>query len=1505
MAPPIAPSRALPAVNIHGASHMKIKSFLQNNHLCLALLCITILVSACTNSGNESDNPAVIEGEFTFVKSFGGVGNDGPADLAVLNDGTIVVAGSLGYQSQNPLQTFYSNEQWLASVSPAGDLNWQTIPHARLINAGTQLFGRKFFHILALADGGGLFLYPTVGADDERNNNVSIIRRAADEQIVWNLHLDSGAWNNPIQLEPGQAYSRDYLFTVLGDELNGWFVIADSYGIVEKPDDNSDVQFFVNARSAVIWFVQPNGEVRWQRRLQAPIDVDNDVFIKGPQVLDAALTDTNDLVMAIDNFNGDSGDVSIVWLDSGNSLRAGADTAQLMVHTQLVPTSDAGTLYAGSREFKDSPAPEVQVIKRDANGVEQWSRSFTEVPSMHNVGEDLSGLYFRAATQTSSGVDRYWLASETNIRGDWMVEILNANGDTTGRCLSHELNRFRNIVSLDAIDNVAMTRLLGIDNESMLIEYVLGSDCTITNTINYGRFQSLAYNTRPIYTAARGNERFQPRRLQLNNAQQDILTTGLLPTQITIDGIGEVLLLSRLQLFDSVSGEALTSLESPLLDGPTYSSGFAPEASRLATNGNTISLLEHFRGSDEFRASLLNVDLSGTLTQRHSTVSPNVALNSSNAFVMDASGNRWFADSGSIREFLFEDCPGLYRVDSTGTIQAYSLAADNTPLQVLNLGSALDGGFYAIGTDNCKRPNQLEDATIRLVHIDPSGNATGQILSRHNDDSFIDILRRNLDSHAIGGETFHSLPVQVPDSSDADSYGLRHHGPLANDNWDFINREPNFNRARLSSAVVAHDGGLALIVNIEMTDATLPLYDATRISRYGEEDFALLKLDRQGRPQWMRIFGGGGNETGYHLRRTSTGYAILARSNSFDAVGPGSNDIWLLHTGRDGHIAASTNGEDACPACLGSVSGPALAAYIAQNFRIRILPALSEPETISFASSSDAFVLDNLPLVQNTVDSNPDYIEVHAQQCLGNATNIQENPIDAETHSVSVAVTGFGRVVSSPFAINCGSTCNADFVADTTIDLDARAGSGYQFSSWGGDCTSALETISLLVNNDKQCSATFVPNNPRTLDLVILGRGTVSENLTGFQCSTPANENQTNCTAEFAEGDTITLLQSAAAGFRWNSWGNCDTNLGENGCVVQMNTSRNIIAEFVANTSAVDLNITVNGNGTITSSPGGINCGSDCSESYPQNTSVVLTPTADLGFFFNGWSGDCTGNGITTVVMDSAKNCSAQFDMIAPNVAILTTSILLDGSPHSGVGVGNIVSEPAGINCGSEGTDCEEGFVRATTVMLATTAEAGFRFQNWSDDCSGSDNPLSLTMNNNINCVAEFVTDSSNMPRLDIVINGSGRVDSNPAGINCGSDCSEVFPFNSAVTLAAAGTPTSTFQSWSGDCSGGDFINIIMNSHKTCTANFAPVTGTARLTMNVIGNGTVITLDGGINCPGDCVEDYLLNAQALISATPGPGTQLQWSGDCAELGNATDFNLTMFADRQCTATFSP
>lgn len=74
-----------------------------------------------------------------------------------------------------------------------------------------------------------------------------------------------------------------------------------------------------------------------------------------------------------------------------------------------------------------------------------------------------------------------------------------------------------------------------------------------------------------------------------------------------------------------------------------------------------------------------------------------------------------------------------------------------------------------------------------------------------------------------------------------------------------------------------------------------------------------------------------------------------------------------------------------------------------------------------------------------------------------------------------------------------------------------------------------------------------------------------------------------------------------------------------------------------------NLTVTATGNGTVTSSLGGISCGADCQEDYAFNAETVLTATPTTGFIFVEWTGDCNGTGECRLLMNQDRKVNAIF----------------------------------------------------------------------------------------------------------------------------------------------------------------------------------------------------------------------------------------------------------------------
>lgn len=109
--------------------------------------------------------------------------------------------------------------------------------------------------------------------------------------------------------------------------------------------------------------------------------------------------------------------------------------------------------------------------------------------------------------------------------------------------------------------------------------------------------------------------------------------------------------------------------------------------------------------------------------------------------------------------------------------------------------------------------------------------------------------------------------------------------------------------------------------------------------------------------------------------------------------------------------------------------------------------------------------------------------------------------------------------------------------------------------------------------------------------------------------------------------------------------------------------SRSEILKIIAQASSTaTLDVSVNGSGSVSSSPQGINCPSICSADYVLNTSVALTATPQAGYEFSGWSGACSGSQNTCrLTLSSAKQATAQF--VASNAPPVINTLSLSPNP--------------------------------------------------------------------------------------------------------------------------------------------------------------------------------------------------------------------------------------------------
>jgi len=160
------------------------------------------------------------------------------------------------------------------------------------------------------------------------------------------------------------------------------------------------------------------------------------------------------------------------------------------------------------------------------------------------------------------------------------------------------------------------------------------------------------------------------------------------------------------------------------------------------------------------------------------------------------------------------------------------------------------------------------------------------------------------------------------------------------------------------------------------------------------------------------------------------------------------------------------------------------------------------------------------------------------------------------------------------------------------------------------------------------------------------GSGTVTSSPVGINCG-PVCESETSEFAQNPPFTTVTLAATAASGSTFTGWDGAGCS-GTGTCAVTMSGARSVTATFAEITHQLSVTKSGTGSGTVTSSPAGIDCGSDCDESFAQGTEVTLTATPAPGSLFTGWSDACSGNAPTCQVgLDQAREVTAEF-MVEP-----------------------------------------------------------------------------------------------------------------------------------------------------------------------------------------------------------------------------------------------------------------
>jgi len=334
---------------------------------------------------------------------------------------------------------------------------------------------------------------------------------------------------------------------------------------------------------------------------------------------------------------------------------------------------------------------------------------------------------------------------------------------------------------------------------------------------------------------------------------------------------------------------------------------------------------------------------------------------------------------------------------------------------------------------------------------------------------------------------------------------------------------------------------------------------------------------------------------------------------------------------------------------------------------------------------------------------------------------------------------------------------------------------------------------------------------------------------------------------------------------------------------------------YVANLGNLGKNGTNAGSITVVS--GGTNSTTNITDPTAVSPhAVVVDAASNKTYVLNASSSDGSGNGGVTV-LDGTTNSTVH--ITDPNAGTACYSFRTN----------DLAADPIRdlvyvANCGNN-ISVIDGATNTVTTVTDSSAVG----------------PIAVAVNSLTNKIYVANAGSNNVTVIDGGVgtqqgftlsvsragSGSGSVNSNPAGIDCGSTCSENFAGGTPVTLTATPDPSSTFAGWSGSCSGVSACSIVINADTSVIANFIQ-----SQTLNVIlagnGSGAVTSNSGGISCTnagGSCSARLATGTAVLLTAVPsGNSVFAGWSGACT----GTDPNtcsITLDSNKTVTTTFNP
>jgi hypothetical protein len=212
------------------------------------------------------------------------------------------------------------------------------------------------------------------------------------------------------------------------------------------------------------------------------------------------------------------------------------------------------------------------------------------------------------------------------------------------------------------------------------------------------------------------------------------------------------------------------------------------------------------------------------------------------------------------------------------------------------------------------------------------------------------------------------------------------------------------------------------------------------------------------------------------------------------------------------------------------------------------------------------------------------------------------------------------------------------------VTVQPLPGANKVVDNYGGACAGSAQKCVLVLNDDAGVTTSFQGAGALTtsfgLNLTRSGGGSIKSVPPGIDCGA-----DTGCRAAFKRNITVRLTPDVTAGYAFTGWGgDCS---GTSDCTLSMTVSRSVSASFRAPRDTVRVAKSGRGNGTVTTEPAGIHCGSTCEYAFRRGAQITLRARATRSSRFRAWGGACSGHAPCALTITAPADISATFDRCA------------------------------------------------------------------------------------------------------------------------------------------------------------------------------------------------------------------------------------------------------------------